>query len=326
MPDFKILESALLDIRFPIARYHLVFVVTKDIHFNGYSGSAIRGAFGHALRAASCMLNTDENNNNEECRTCPYQDCCTYRKVFEPKLPSGQVLQKFSKIPVPYVIEAPVSSKSTYKRGEKFSFNIVLCGRALEDFLNIIDALRSAMSKDIGHGRAEFESIYLVEQSGRMESVYSEKTFSIKSHESLIRLFPLTSVSRVKLSFITPLRIQDNSRIIKPDEITARTLLITLLRRVDLILKFHCDIDLKLPFKEISELLNNVEIKCEMAFKDWERFSNRQNQRMKLGGYVGNVYLSNLPGFMMPLIQLGEYLHVGKNAVFGLGSYRIYLV
>ena len=63
-----------------------------------------------------------------------------------------------------------------------------------------------------------------------------------------------------------------------------------------------------------------------MAFKDWERFSNRQNQRMKLGGYVGNVYLSNLPGFMMPLIQLGEYLHVGKNAVFGLGSYRIYLV
>ena len=38
MPDFKILESALLDIRFPIARYHLVFVVTKDIHFNGYSG------------------------------------------------------------------------------------------------------------------------------------------------------------------------------------------------------------------------------------------------------------------------------------------------
>jgi len=56
---------------------------------------------------------------------------------------------------------------------------------------------------------------------------------------------------------------------------------------------------------------------------DWERYSSRQDRRMKLGGFVGEItYLGDLKDFL-PFLLLGSYIHVGKGATFGLGKYRI---
>ena len=44
---------------------------------------------------------------------------------------------------------------------------------------------------------------------------------------------------------------------------------------------------------------------------------------MQLGGLVGRVtYAGDLTEFV-PFVALGAYLHVGKNATFGLGKYRV---
>ena len=44
---------------------------------------------------------------------------------------------------------------------------------------------------------------------------------------------------------------------------------------------------------------------------------------MKMGGFVGKVeYKGDLSEFI-PLLRLGEVIHVGKGIVFGLGRYEI---
>ena len=44
---------------------------------------------------------------------------------------------------------------------------------------------------------------------------------------------------------------------------------------------------------------------------------------MQLGGLVGSAnYAGDLAAFL-PFVALGVFLHVGKNATFGLGKYRV---
>ena len=55
---------------------------------------------------------------------------------------------------------------------------------------------------------------------------------------------------------------------------------------------------------------------------DWERYSARQDVRMKMGGFVGKVSFEGELGEFMPFIELGEVLHVGKGDQFWVGEVR----
>ena len=77
-------------------------------------------------------------------------------------------------------------------------------------------------------------------------------------------------------------------------------------------------------FKDLIEQARKVQtVKRALYWHDWERYSNRQKTRMKLGGFMGEItYKGDFEPFL-PYIRLGEYVHVGKGSSFGLGRYRI---
>jgi CRISPR/Cas system endoribonuclease Cas6 (RAMP superfamily) len=60
-----------------------------------------------------------------------------------------------------------------------------------------------------------------------------------------------------------------------------------------------------------------------IRWRDWERYSARQDTRMKMGGFVGKVNYRGDVGEFLPLLRLGEILHLGKGTGFGLGRYEI---
>ncbi len=63
--------------------------------------------------------------------------------------------------------------------------------------------------------------------------------------------------------------------------------------------------------------------KRDLSWYDWERYSARQDVRMKMGGILGSVTFSGDLAEFMPFILLGEHLHVGKGTSFGLGKYEV---
>ncbi|MCB1036939.1 MAG: CRISPR system precrRNA processing endoribonuclease RAMP protein Cas6, partial [Acidobacteria bacterium] len=53
------------------------------------------------------------------------------------------------------------------------------------------------------------------------------------------------------------------------------------------------------------------------------RFSNRQQQRHRLQGLLGQITLAGDLEPFLPLLQSAEILHVGKNATMGLGRVEV---
>ena len=76
--------------------------------------------------------------------------------------------------------------------------------------------------------------------------------------------------------------------------------------------------------KGLIERSRNIKVKKEkLAWFDWERYSNRQDTRMMMGGFVGSITFEGDFEKFLPFLLLGEFIHVGKGTSFGLGKYEI---
>jgi hypothetical protein len=61
----------------------------------------------------------------------------------------------------------------------------------------------------------------------------------------------------------------------------------------------------------------------DLHWFDWERYSNRQEVKMLMGGMVGSIsYMGNL-GEFLSLLRLCEEVHLGKQSTFGLGQIAV---
>ena len=108
--------TAPLPKEWPIARYRFDLRVTKTMLWPDYAGSAIRGAIGRALLKTACMT------HRPTCPECMLYRTCPYAVLFESAPPEEHVLQKFSQIPHPYVVEAPAWGRRTSDPGKRFPF------------------------------------------------------------------------------------------------------------------------------------------------------------------------------------------------------------
>lgn len=88
---------------------------------------------------------------------------------------------------------------------------------------------------------------------------------------------------------------------------------------------FHCGG--KEPSWDYKGIIRETEkiviVKDSLRWMDWERYSSRQDVRMKMGSVMGEVtYRGNLKQFTS-ILKAGSILYVGKGTSFGLGKYEI---
>ena len=129
----------------------------------------------------------------------------------------------------------------------------------------------------------------------------------------------------VSLEFVTPLRLQQQGRPLRAQELSPRKLVADLLRRVSLTAEFHAGVPSAVP--NAVALVQHAEAlwdERDLRWQDWSRYSSRQKQEMTLGGLVGRWTLRGELGPLLPWLWLGQWLHVGKNATMGLGRYTLH--
>ena len=302
---------------FPVARYRLEWQVTDPIRLPAYAGSMLRGAFGHALRHLACMT------KQKDCGGCPLHNTCPYPKIFSPPAPASHSLQKFSSIPVPYVIEPMNWGERTLHPGETTHFHLVLIGQALNELPLIVLAWRRALLRGLGKSEGKAELLRVVHCGEHAEqSIYHPAQNSIAQHLQKISLSATCDTAQnIRLRFATPLRLQQNGHALPPDKLDARTFLIALVRRANLLAEFHAGSALVNDFAPLVAASTQLQETKNLRWLDWTRYSSRQQQSMALGGVVGEWQISGNLAPFLPFLHLGQWLHVGKEASFGLGHY-----
>ena len=311
-------KELLTAMKLPIAKYRISFSVVKPFKISFMAGSSIRGSFGNTLRKIACMTHL------KDCNSCPLHDSCPYTCIFVPPVPEKETIQKFSNIPLGYLLEVPVENEHVYEIGEKFSFNIVLFGYTINHLSLIVFALIKSMQNNIAHGKAVFSTLEHYDSEGNTTVIYQQGDSKISDHDKYLVLPEgANTVSSVRLKFLTPLRLQKDGKICKPETMTARDFLMPLFRRIGLLFEFYTEIHLNLDYGKLGEEFEKIEIFTSMQWKDYFRFSSRQNKKMNIGGYIGELELKNISPIVRQFLDLGMYTHVGKNVTFGLGQFSI---
>lgn len=284
----------------PVARFRMTARADNSLQLPPYAGSMLRGAFGHALLALSPLPHVDG-------KPCALHARCPYCQLFAaPPLPEHS-LQKFSQMPQPYVIEPPIGVQRV-AAGQVFDFHLVLIGKALDMLPTITQAWQIALRKGLGGSAC---TLLAVQEAGSPESSAFDKRLQ----------------QRAGLHFLTPLRLQVKGKPVRqPQQLSARDLLIALARRHQLLSDVHLGAQApQYDFAQLVQQASAIQLSApEMRWFEWGRYSQRQQREMKLGGLIGELTLTGDLGLFADLLHLGQWLHVGKTASFGLGGYILH--
>ena len=302
----------------PVHRYQFNCRVTSPLNLNFYSGSMLRGAFGKALRKLACVTHM------QDCKSCLLYRQCAYPKIFETPVPLHAQYQNLSQIPSPFVIEPPALGSKIINKGEVFDFNMVLIGQALDYLPLIILAWQKAFTTGLGatHTQVELVNVVFEPEQAVAQIIYL--------NDAKLQLIPtpafvppvMKATDQLKLQFLTPLRIQQKGQILS-DAMRGKDFLMALVRRYYLLQEFHTT-DYQLPdFKELASQAQHITARPHFKWCEWQRYSNRQQQKMIFGGVLGEIELFGDLTLFLPLLVSGQWLHAGNKTTFGMGRYLL---
>ncbi|MFN3920721.1 MAG: CRISPR system precrRNA processing endoribonuclease RAMP protein Cas6 [Methylohalobius sp.] len=305
----------------PFARYRCYCQAVEALGFPRYAGSTWRGAFGHALKRTVCITSL------RNCCECLLWRSCAYSYLFETPPPKEAVmLRKYPAAPHPFLIHPEATNAHRYEAGEVFSVDLTLIGRAVGQLPYVIYALSRAGTYGIGRGRGRFAleqvSQHIPGEGFRL--IYSAGG-NVSALPAQAPIAPKVPDGICTLVLTTPLRIQHQERLMREADFSFRGLMAALFRRLSLLSYFHGNGPIIADFRSLLAQAEAVRpVSAELAWYDWERYSNRQKTYVRMGGLVGQVSFEGrqLAPFW-PWLWAGQAVHVGKGTVMGLGGYRI---
>ena len=332
------------------ARFEFRLRAATPLQLPAYKGSTLRGGFGTAFKDAVCVV------AHRDCDRCILRSKCAYPYIFETPIPNGsRRMASLEHAPHPFVIEPPLDNRTRYAAGDELAFDLVLIGRAV-DYLPYFIFAFEHLGHDRGIGRAiepQAESgklkagmnggargRFVVEavtvlNGGESPRIYDgeSKAFRGNLHpqtlDTLLRprtptppRSPALPLSRLKLNFLTPTRLIFDGHLVPVPEF--HIVVRNLLRRLSNLAYFHCDSELALDFRGLVDAAQEVKlVENRTRWRDWERYSARQDAKLKMDGVVGEAtYEGDLAPFTL-LLALGEVLHVGKGTGMGLGRHEV---
>jgi hypothetical protein len=308
----------------PIYKFNFQLEALEDMRLPQYKGSMFRGAFGTAFRKSVCVT------KYKTCENCLLQSQCSYFQIFETEIPDNnlKILKGVKKHPHPFVLHPHPDSKRIFKKGENFELGLTIFGAFIYQFPFFLFTIIQMGKMGISNRRSKFEVLNAANiYSGNTQViVYKNSTGKLKNNYQPLsiekELDGLTDKnSDIKITFKTPFRVQNLSQIIyDARELTFEVFFRTVVRRIMLLSALFCNNDFDYY---IQTKLNNAIKENNLRLFEWQRYSNRQKEKIEMNGFVGSITFANVAPEYIKLIKLASFMNIGKNTVFGLGEFDL---
>jgi CRISPR-associated endoribonuclease Cas6 len=314
---------------------HLWFTVrtTTILELDAYSGASLRGSFFNAIWYRFCT-----NKSAISCGKCPLHEACPVSAIVAPLREESVLGQD---IPRPYVIIPPLEGERRYLPDEHFSFGMTFFGNIVQLLPYIMLSLSQLEAEGLGRrldenngerGRFQVESVEVYHPwTADRQTIYAAGSTRVNSAiisvriEECLRRAETLHQEELRLQFITPLRLVDREHLVK--DISLRPLIQRLLERYVALEQFYGNADFVLSRDDKIALLQQAEaIACSADRTRWQElksYSNRQKRTTPIGGLLGDATFTGDLSALLPILIIGELIHVGKNVVKGNGWYRI---
>jgi hypothetical protein len=279
----------------------------------------LRGTFEISFRRLVC------HDVSLDCRVCPLLRSCPYPAVFRPAPPPGSDrLSRAQDLPRPFVFEVRSNGTDEYAPGDVLEFGLTLFGHANHWLPYFIVALRELAARGLGatRGRLRLTRVTARAPNGERD-VFEESSPVVTPAEQGLRLLDLLrpgdeAATRVRVRFITPTTLKRNGTLVS--EPSFSDLACRLRDRLSSLACFFGDGPLDIDFAGVSETAARVRTLERHA--TWERRTRRSSRTgdvHETSGFSGEAVFEGDIGDWMPLLRLGEAIHVGKYAVWGNG-------
>jgi hypothetical protein len=329
--------------------------VVTPLRLNEHTGSAIRGAFYHALWNQFCM-----NHDARACPACPLVATCPVAFLVSTLDPNAD---RGANVPRPYTVQPPLANpllppapslsqaweregvrgwaraKTDYSPGDTLTFGLTMYARALNLFPYVVLAIqrleRGGIGKrasDNGHRRGTFR----VRQVWAENPLTGERREVMRQGETMVQVpdVPITNeqishfksqisnYNRVTIELLTPMRLVDNKELVK--RMAFRPLIQRLHGRLKQLTAEYSDTPLDFDLRQVMAQAEAVQvIDDETRWVELESYSTRLGRATPIGGLAGRVtFEGDLAPFWQWLVW-GQFTHVGKDTVKGNGWYRI---
>ncbi len=281
----------------------------------------IRGAIGSSLKKICC------NMHDSQCESCLISSACKYTHLFISK----KIHNNIQSLPTVFSIIPSLVLKTDYSKGDMLEFQLSLFSYGADYapyfVQSIIFAGKTGFGKRINglaHGRFILQDVLC---SG--QSVYNAEEQKLLQCQTEDLFWPdwqkepqTPCISSVTVLFSTPCRFKKDNHF--SAELPFSELMLLIVRRMRslwLLDGLNCKIN---DYNEFLSQASAVKMtNSNLTWKDWTRWSNRQQSSMKFGGLVGSITYENVPASFLPFLELGEKLQVGKQTSFGLGRYAL---
>lgn len=306
----------------PVKKFRFTITIRTLTVLPPYKGGVFRGAFGNSFRKAVCAL-----KKIQDCTACILKQQCIYMAVFNPPPPKDfSDAAKYRHAPPPYILNPPIDNREVFRPGDSMTFNLVLMGKAADAVPYFIYSFIEMGKRGLGRerGKYELEKVEVLNDN-QYTQIYDSETGTLKDFTLGSCTSPHTGYSNVNnliLKFLTPLRLKEKNSLVT--DLNFTLFFKRLAHRLELLSAFYSS-DGPIPFSDnLIEQAGEIKVKQDnLYWYEWERYSSRQKDLMKLGGLRGEIeFESNLTPFM-PYLKLGEVVNVGQGTSFGLGRYNI---
>ncbi len=252
-----------------------------------------------------------------------------FQSLFDPPLPPDPVaLRRYQRPGPPFVLAIDPAAAGSYEAGDHWTLKVLLWGQGGALAADLARVLQAQARAGFGPGLepGELVAIEVEDASGARQPLWREGqplwhlTPVFCELDWWLSNQPLAEAWR--LEFLTPARLVSGNKPLFRGDLAK--VFPFVLRRVSSMCYAHCGRDLMAEPGPLLEAAAEVQVGGNtLAWSDW-RSLDRGHEVVELGGLMGGLTLTGSAlEKILPLLQVGQLLNLGKGAGFGAGAYQL---